>query len=248
MTRRTVLSVLCGGLSWTALACGPVEPSGTPGALKEGGFTYCEDVARGCSPEATIPDHIAVGVTFGVGYSESDVTLSSADETALEVFPAASASNGRTDFRGLRAGGASVEARADSDGALIDFVMLDLGDVDTLSIRVCDRSFNAITTSDTEFDSSRCIERSEAGAHVDISQGASLAPTVCAIAVDAAGNDLAGRLPCEWSIDESSTAELELIVASDTRCAAIGGLTTGAASVTISGGDTSAVLDVTVKP
>ena len=225
-------------------ACGPTEPPGTQGALKEGGFVYCED-ERTCGPEVTIPDHIAVGSTFTITFapgssSPSGVVLSSSDSTRLER----TATN---TFRALASGAVQVEARS-SIGELVDFVSLDLGDIATLALRVCPRAFNSIPYQGAIFDASHCGGEPGGDASVEISQGSSLAPTVCAVPLDGDGNDLDGHLTYEWTIADGASAKLEMFIAVGARCATIGGLTQGNASVVGVTGPTSSVLDITVVP
>jgi len=234
------------GVALVLCACGPLEPAGTPGALKEGGFVYCEDVTAPCAGEATIPDGIAVGSRFKIQYSEPDVRLSTPDSTKLEV--GAVDNDGSTAFHAIEAGNASVEARLTSSDKLLDFVRLDLGDIDSLEFRTCPRAFNAITGDVKSFTRAECGASGSGTTDVDVSLGSGLAPTLCAFALDSQGTELAGRLTFDWAPNEGSVAELEMFVADDTRCATVGGLTQGTASVTVLAGTTSGVLNFTVGP
>lgn len=229
-------------------ACGPVEPVGTPGALKQGGFTYCDGASAGyCGSEATVPDRLAVQSTFTIQFSDTsgDVTLSSSDTTRLEEL--ATNDDGSLGLRAAASGSAQVEARSTSKRDLIDFVRLDLEDIDSLALRLCPRGFNAISPSATSFSPEECGGDPAGNSSIEISQGSSLAPTVCVFPVGSDG-DLAGHLTFGWAMNEGGTAELEMFVSEDKRCATIGGLTTGTGSITVSGGATSSVLDVTVSP
>jgi len=234
-------------------ACGPVEPAGTPGVLKEGGFVYCEDTnAAPCPADMPVPDHIAVGSTFALEYSDSlssssvdSATLTSSDERKLAAL--ATSGPGVNGFQALAAGAATVDVRDPKNDRVIDFVRLDLEDIDLIEIVLCPRAFNAITTTGGAFDRSECGGSPLGGSTVNISMGDALAPTVCALPLDAGGDELAGRLPFQWLMNDSD-ADLEIFVGEDERCATVGGLTQGAASVTIEAGTTGVVLSLTVGP
>jgi hypothetical protein len=245
-----------------ASACGPYEPSGTPGALKEGGFTYCSGALPSCSSASAVPDHLAVASTFTIQFSGNDnVTLSSSDSGRLRKM--GTNDDGSASFRVVGSGSAQVEARVPSDSAqatttdeLLDFVRLDLQDIDSLIPRLCPRAFNAIASSASVFDPADCGGETEGTTGIDISQGSSLAPTVCAFPIGSSGDDLRGNLAFDWVVDPGATAELELFVGTDAssdetkgagRCATIGGLTVGTANVTVRAGSASSAIAVTVN-
>lgn len=237
-------------LSIAAAACGPVEPPGTPGALKEGGFVYCEDSGSTCASSDGIPHHIAVGATFEVRFVESDFVSSSAelastDATALKASPPES--DGTTQFRALRAGTATIQAKNPSDSRVLDFVTVDMKDVDNLGVDSCARAFNAISSPNAPFDPAECAGTPQTGT-VEISQGSSLAPTLCATTRDASNADLGGLLQFDWSSSADGTAEIEILVGHDSRCASLGGLTVGTATLTVAMGNASTSFDVSVKP
>jgi hypothetical protein len=247
-----------GSASLLVCACGPIEPVGTPGALKEGGFTYCDGVAQSCAGATAIPDHLAVGSTFTFQFSDSfgngDLTLSSSDTSRLQKI--ATNSDGSISLRALAAGAAQVEARTTMKSELIDFVRLDLQDIDSLKPTVCPRAFNTIPPSGAVFDPADCGGDSQGSSTVEISLGSSLAPTVCARPTGATGDDLDGSLTFEWAVNDGGTAELELFVGTDGvenqpknhgRCATIGGLTVGTASVTVSAVNATGDITVTVN-
>jgi len=243
MQRKTVLVSL--GLFLGTAACGPpVEPGGTPGALKSGGFVYCRS-AGSCDYRAKMPAQLAVGATFGLefdGEYSGSVRLSSpngalesvANEDPVWV------------FRGTRPGHATVEARDEADDTLVDYVDLELAALSRIEPRECDRAFNALHDSTDTFDPTTC-RSSGAVSALTLSRGAELAPTLCVFPVDGSGHDLGGTLDTpQWTV--GPPAELELHVAADGLCATIGGLTLGTASVTITSQGQQAALDVTVAP
>jgi hypothetical protein len=254
-SRRIPLrAALCVAL--TASGCGPVEPLGTPGALKAGGFTYCDTSSnvlgdQACTPSGSVPDRIAVGSTFRMSFSATDSsetpTLSSSDSNKLEMVNADQ--SGDAGFQVVAAGSASVEARLPSKDTLLDFVQLELVDVESLALRICPRGSNAFVPQPSGFviGLDECGGKPAGDASVEISRGASVAPTVCAFPVDGAKNDLAGHFEIAWTVDDGSTAKLEMFVANDGTCATIGGLTLGTAPVTVTAGTLSTVLDVTVN-
>lgn len=241
--------VALGFLSSLASACGPIEPAGTPGALKEGGFVFCEKGDAPCSGTGTVPARIAVGSTFGIQFGApfpeaDDVTLQSSDETRLDR--TAIHSDGSAGFRVLGAGAASVEARTTQDDRLLDFVRLNLAEIATLGVRICPKAFNAITMPGGDFFSSRCGGDPGESPNVDISLGSSLAPTLCSLPVDADSKTLGGHLDFAWTINRGATANLEMFVSKDGRCATIGGLTQGNATLTVGAGSASTEIPVTV--
>ena len=264
--KPTVGFALFGAILASSLvsACGPYEPSGTPGALKEGGFNYCNGAVSSCRSDSAVPDHLAVASTFTIQFSGGggDVSLSSSDSGRLQKM--GTNDDGSASFRVMASGSAQVEARVPSDSGqttttdeLLDFVRLDLQDIDKLIPRLCPRAFNAIQSSETVFDPVDCGGETEGNSGIDISHGSSLAPTVCAFPVGSSGDDLRGGLAFDWVVNPGATAELELFVGTDVfsdqtkgngRCATIGGLTVGTASVTVHAGSASAAIAVTVNP
>jgi len=171
--------------------------------------------------------------------------------------------DGSASFRVIASGSAQVEARVSSNSGqtttdeLLDFVRLDLQDIDRLIPRLCPRAFNAIRPPTPVFDPVDCGGETEGNSGIDISRGSSLAPTLCVFPVGSSGDDLRGGLAFDWVVAPGATAELELFVGTDVladqtkvkgRCATIGGLTLGTASVTVRAGSASALIAVTVNP
>lgn len=252
-------SMRIGLLEWGLLssllpACDPVEPSGTQGALKATGFIYCDGNEGSCDGKTTIPDRLAVRSTFTIqlssntgefGFFGGGLVASSSDTTRLEAI--ATNDDGSVAFRALSSGAVQVELRGSSK-ELIDFVRLDLDDVATLALRVCPRAFNAVTKQGAFFDASQCGGEAKGNSSVEISQGSSLAPTVCAVPINAASEDLEGRLTFDWSIAADATGQLEMFVSEDARCATLGGFREGSASVTVASDTKSNTLEVQVVP
>lgn len=242
-------------LAASLCACGPVEPAGTPGALKEGGFLFCDEPVQflgfeGCPTTETVPKKIAVGSDFTVSFSDpngdKEPVLSSPDEHRLELVRRDDF--GDASFRASAAGPVTVEARLPSDDRLLDLVRFDLADVQALELRLCPHWFNAIREPFGGFDVSQC-DGAGGTSTLEISQGASLAPTVCWFPVDDAGDDLAGHFDYGWTTNDGATTELEIFVNQNWRCATIGGLTQGTATITVSAGTTATgAFDVTVGP
>jgi hypothetical protein len=224
-----------------SLSCKPIEPGGTPGALHEGGFDYCES-ADPCN-DSSIPDRLAVPSTFRLGFSDGDVTLSSDSPERLEATPG---SDAVTTFRALSAGNVKISARTSSEGKLVDYVTVALVDLASLQIDQCPRAFNAITTSGGSFDPGDC--GGAPSTELAFSRGDSLSPTVCLRMRDEHGSELGGAPDATWTASTSSSAELQVDVGSDSRCATIGGLTVGQAQVVVDVAGISAPLDVTVTP
>ncbi|HEX3595453.1 MAG TPA: hypothetical protein VHU80_10135 [Polyangiaceae bacterium] len=220
-----------------ALGCQPIEPSGTVGELHQGGFDYCEspDICDG----APIPDRIAVASTFLLSFSE-DATVSS-DSPKLLAGP----SGGDPTFHALGAGHVKVSAR-DPDGALVDYVTVDLSDIAGVDLVQCARAFNAVRTAGDVFFPSDC----DGGTTkvLTISRGDSLAPTVCVRMLDEDDDVLGGAPDADWTVSTDASAALQLEVARDPRCATVGGLTLGRARVTVAIGEANAGLDVQVEP
>jgi hypothetical protein len=245
-SRRWVIAVLSSSIVLAVSACGslvPIEPSGTPGALKEGGFSYCEDVSVGCPDDQPIPDHIAVGATFALSYSGGGTVLSSANETVLATLPIER--TGFTGFRVLHAGAATVKART-VDDQLVDYVDLNLDSVASVSVRLCPRAWNAIVLPTDGFEPTDCGADTSGTGSVVVSRGASLAPTFCGFEIDSEGRELGGDVPLEWTRSPASVAALDLHVGSDGRCATVGGLTLGAATLNAAFGNLSGAFQLVI--
>jgi hypothetical protein len=232
---RSLLGLLFLGAG--APACEPVvatEPPGTAGALHEGNFVYCDAPSAGCEDDA-MPDAIAVGATFGVSF-DGGGTLSSNSGQVLQRLP--QTVDQESEFLALRAGDASLLVRQ-TDGTVVDYVNLLLVAPTALEFHVCADEYNT-SVSPCYLDA--------AVPDLTLSRGSSLAPSVCVFPISTAGTLLSGGLPVQWSRGDDSVADLEIDVDADPRCATIGGLTLGAATLTATTAKLTSTLKVTVAP
>ena len=227
-----------------AAGCGPpAEPSGTPGSMRAGGFVFC-DPSGHCGESEPLPDGIAVDSVFDMKFDGyTDAVLVSANEARLRT---EQEEDGGTRFLAMVPGPATVEARDPSDHQLIDTITLTLTSVAALRPEQCARAFNVITEPDQRFDPAECAGDDIAGSGLTISRGASLAPTVCVVPLDAGGTVLSGLLAGQFEI--AGAAQLELHTDEGSRCATIGGLTLGDALVTVMAGPHEATFTVQVVP
>ena len=247
---------LLAGLAAIANGCGgrPREPGGTPGEFHAGTFAYCD---AQCGP---IPELIAVGTTFSFEFSSEDVDLASSDPDKLEetsltpgqphIASFEEYASVYAEFRALASGVVNIEARAVPGGEVVDYVTVSLVEIDRLGLFSCDRAFNAIGRYYYKsFGIRDCVPLTgPETTQVVIARGQSLAPTFCALAFDAEGTPLGGRFDMSWATSPESEAALQIYVGSDPRCATIGGLTLGQATLIVTFETHSVQLDVTVEP
>jgi hypothetical protein len=251
-------------------ACGPIEPGGTLGGLREVGFWY-----RDTDSSGPIPDGIGVGAGFSIGvdtgsaydedyedyedYDDYDdyerIVLSSSDPRKLERLPRNTAYDGtyHPDFRALAAGVVNINAtRTDEPGAepvLVDYITVRLVEVDRIEVRACDRGFNAIREPGATHYSADCLASAAGtGAYTMISRGASLAPTFCVVPFDDGRTSLGGHFEIQWEQSPAEEQRLQINVSESNRCATIGGLKLGAATVTARLESHSVEIAFTVEP
>ncbi|HEX4337367.1 MAG TPA: hypothetical protein VH062_15730 [Polyangiaceae bacterium] len=245
---KATLSRLLQATALFVVGCGPpIEPDGTPGALRAGGFVYC-DPANHCGYSDPLPDGIAVGSVFELMFDDGDsgIVLSSANDDRLQTVTEQAPEGDATQFRAILPGPATVEARDSVDGELIDTITLALKSVVSLGSETCARSFNVIEDASYVFDPFDCAGTTIGTSGVTISRGSSLAPTVCVMPLGDSGTVLSGLLSGTFAA--SGDAQLEIHVDAEGRCATIGGLTLGDAKVKMTTGELDSTFTVRVVP
>jgi hypothetical protein len=248
LARRVVVMCACAFVT----GCGPMgDPAGTPGATRNGAFVYCDPEGE-CSDR--IPDAIAVGASFTLFFTEYFWGLTSSFSGTLEPdaggrLSTVSAGEGTTLFRAIAPGAAAVDAVYPRPSrVLVDYTTVQLVDVASLRVQECSRDFNAITSQRDVYPLSSCAGPDRDTTTLDVSRGASLAPTVCVLPVDDAGHDLAGQLDYEWTDGADGTAQLEMHLDHARRCLTVGGLTLGTSELSVRAAGVTAHFTVNVTP
>ena len=205
MTRKPLLLVVASGLLALA-SCGPFDSS--TGELNNGRFSYlCVDssdsTCDGFTDNATIPDLIAVGGTFGLEYAgdskgSSPVQVQPASDTMI------SGASGSFKFR--IPGVAAMLAR-NTSGVVADFVHLRGVDIDHLDV-AGPSSSQAVNTVEMTTDADVTLEVN---------------------AKDSTGSKLAGALAYTWSTSNFNVVSFS--VQGATKRAVLTGFTAGTATI-----------------